>query len=66
MGGGGVIHDPSGMEIPRGWGGLIGRTIRGGGMDIFWNYTILTIKGWIVRLNIVLGLIVLKCYCYMY
>ena len=25
-----VIHDPSGMEIPRGWGGLIGRTIRGG------------------------------------
>ena len=27
------------MEIPRGWGGLIGRTIRGGGMDIFWNHT---------------------------
>ena len=30
VGGGGVIHDPSGTEIPRGWGGLIGRTIRGG------------------------------------
>ena len=30
-GGGGVIHDPSGTEIPRGWRGLIGRTIRGGG-----------------------------------
>ena len=36
---GGVIHDPSGTEIPRGWGGLIGRTIRGRGMDIFWNHT---------------------------
>ena len=35
----GVIHDPSGMEILRGWGGLIGRTIRGRGMDIFWNHT---------------------------
>ena len=23
------------MEIPRGWGGLIGRTIRGGGVWIF-------------------------------
>jgi len=34
----GVIHDPSGMEIPRGWGGLIGRTIHGRGMDIFWNH----------------------------
>ena len=41
-GGGGVIHDPSGTEIPRGVWGLIGRTIRGGGegMDIFWNHTI--------------------------
>ena len=39
-GGGGVIHDPSGMEIPRGWRGLIGRTIRGRGMDIFWNHTL--------------------------
>ena len=37
---GGVIHDPSGTETPRGWGGLIGRTIRGGGMDIFWNHTL--------------------------
>ena len=35
-----VIHDPSGTEIPRGWGvGVIGRTIRGWGMDIFWNHT---------------------------
>ena len=36
------MHDPSGTEIARGWGGLIGRTIRlggGGGMDIFWNHT---------------------------
>ena len=41
--GSGVIHDPSGTEILRGWGGggLIGRTIRGGeGLDIFWNHTI--------------------------
>ena len=30
--GSGVIHDPSGTEILRGWGGgLIGRTIRWGG-----------------------------------
>ena len=38
----GVMHDHSGTEIARGWGGgLIGRTIRlgGGGMDIFWNHT---------------------------
>ena len=40
-GGGGVIHDPSGTKILRGWGGIIGRTIRGEGMDIFWNHTML-------------------------
>ena len=41
LGDGGVIQDPSGTEIPRGWGGLfIGRTIRGKGMDIFWNHTL--------------------------
>ena len=40
LGGGGVIHDPSGTEIPRGWGGLIGITIHGRGMDIFWNHTL--------------------------
>ena len=38
------MYDPSGMEIPRGWGGgLIERTICWGGdgcMDIFWNHTI--------------------------
>ena len=34
------MHDPSGTEIPRGWRGLIRRTICGRGMDIFWNHTI--------------------------
>ena len=29
------MHDPPGTEIPSGWGGLIGRTIRWGGMWIF-------------------------------
>ena len=38
----GVTHDLAGIEIPR-WvgGGIIGRTVRGGGgMDILWNHTI--------------------------
>ena len=40
------MYDPSGTEIPRGWGGggLIERTICWGGgggcMDILWNHTI--------------------------
>ena len=40
LGGWGVPHRPSGMEIPGGWGGLNRTTIRGGDMDIFWNHTI--------------------------
>ena len=36
-GAGGVSHVPPGMEIPGVWGGL-----KRGGMDIFWNYTILS------------------------
>ena len=41
--GSGVIHDPSGTEILRGWGG--GGSDRknhpwGEGLDIFWNHTI--------------------------
>ena len=38
----GVMHDPSGTDIPRGWGGLIGRTIVegvGGGVCIFSGIT---------------------------
>ena len=34
-GAGAVIHDPSGTEIPWGWGGLHERTIRGGGDGYF-------------------------------
>ena len=37
---GGLYMTPPGKEIPRGRGGLIGRTIRWRGMDIFWNHTI--------------------------
>ena len=28
------------MENPKGWGGPIWNSLRGGGMDIFWKYTI--------------------------
>ena len=38
-GGGGSTARPSGMENPGGWGGQTGKTLRGGGMDIFWNHT---------------------------
>ena len=40
-GGGGSAVRPSGTENPGGWGGQTGKTLRGGGMDIFWNHTIL-------------------------
>ena len=39
-GGGGSTARPSGTENPGGWGGQTGKTLRGGGMDIFWNHTI--------------------------
>ena len=35
-GGGGVTK----MEIPERWGSLNWNSLHGGGMDIFWNYTI--------------------------
>ena len=41
--GGGVFTNPSGMEIPSGWGVKTRKPSVGGGggaMDIFWNYTI--------------------------
>ena len=31
------------LEFPEGWGGVWKNPFRGGGMDIFWNYTI--VKG---------------------
>ena len=40
LGGGGVIKDPLGTEIPKGWGGCKPKTFRGRGMDIFWNHTL--------------------------
>ena len=39
--GGGLYLTPLEQKFRGGGGGLIGRTIRGGGMDIFWNHTIL-------------------------
>ena len=36
---GGFFTNPSGMEIPRGWG-VKTKKPSVGGMDIFWNYTI--------------------------
>jgi len=36
--GGGQVK-PSGTENPGGWGLKLKKTLRGGGMDIFWNHT---------------------------
>ena len=41
-GGGGSTARPSGTENPGGWGGQTGKTLHGGGMDIFWNHTMYT------------------------
>ena len=37
---GGSNAKPPGMENPVGWGVKLEKTLRGGGMDIFWNHTI--------------------------
>ena len=29
------------LEFPEGWGGVRKNPLRGGGVDIFWNYTML-------------------------
>ena len=39
-GGGRSNVKPPGMENPVGWGVKLEKTLRGGGMDIFWNHTI--------------------------
>ena len=39
QGGGGSKAKPSGMENPVGWGVKLEKTLRGRGMDIFWNHT---------------------------
>ena len=39
-GGGGSNVKASGTENPVGWGVKLEKTLRGGGMDIFWNHTI--------------------------
>ena len=46
-GGGGSTARPSGTENPGGWGGQTGKTLRGGGMDIFWNHTLDTFSQYI-------------------
>ena len=40
-GGGGSNVKPSGTENPVGWGVKLEKTLRWGGMDIFWNHTML-------------------------
>ena len=37
---GGNNVKPSGTENPGGWGLKLEKTLRGGGMDIFWNHTL--------------------------
>ena len=39
-GGRGSNAKPSGTENPVGWGVKLEKTLRRGGMDIFWNHTI--------------------------
>ena len=39
--GGGSNVKPSEMENPGGWGVKLEKTLHGGGMDIFWNHTLL-------------------------
>ena len=43
-GGRGSNAKPSGTENPVGWGGQTRKTLRGGGMDIFWNHTMCVVK----------------------
>ena len=38
-GGRGSNTKPPGTENPVGWGIKLEKTLRGGGMDIFWNHT---------------------------
>ena len=42
---GGSTMKPLGTENPGGWGFKLEKTLRGGGMDIFWNHTL--IKLWV-------------------
>ena len=39
-GGRGSNAKPPGTENPVGWGVKLEKTLRGGGMDIFWNHTL--------------------------
>ena len=41
QGGGGSNTKPSGTENPVGWGVKLEKTLRGEGMDIFWNHTMM-------------------------
>ena len=40
-GGRGSNAKPAGTENPVGWGVKLEKTLRGGGMDIFWNHTMI-------------------------
>ena len=52
-GGGGSTMKPLGKENPGGWGVKLGKTLRGGGMDIFWNHTIVqNLSYWIWFFNV--------------
>ena len=45
---GGSTMKPLGKENPGGWGVKLGKTLRGGGMDIFWNHTFSNEKGTLI------------------
>ena len=46
---------PAKMENPGGWGGPKRNSLRGGGLDIFWNYTILLLPPHILRILLTLS-----------
>ena len=54
-GGGGSTARPSGTENPGGWGGQTGKTLRGGGMDIFWNHTMSILQAFFATTDSRLG-----------
>ena len=54
---GGLGHQfPAKMENPGRWGGPKWNSLRGGGLDIFWNYTMLDalLTSWIETYNVTL------------
>ena len=57
--GGGGHQFPAKMENPGRWGGPKWNSLRGGGLDIFWNYTL----GSLEQVDFLTGQITFKAFC---